>query len=41
MQKIDQASGLKRGDVDGFRRIFVFETRNALTYENALKRDSK
>ena len=41
MKKIDQASGLKRGDVAAFRLIFVIETRNALTYENALKRDSQ
>jgi len=41
MKKFDQARGVKPLEVAAFRKIFEIETRNALTYENALKRDSK
>lgn len=41
MKKFDRARGLKPLEIVAFRKIFEIETRNALTYENALKRDSR
>jgi len=41
MKKFDETRRIPAGEVTLYRGIFEIETRNALTYENALKRDSK
>jgi len=41
MKKFDQTRSISSVEVAAYRKIFEIETRNALTYENALKRDSK
>jgi len=41
MKKLDVTRRITPTEVARFRGIFEIETRNALTYENALKRDSK
>ena len=41
MKKFDETRRIPPGEVTLYRGIFEIETRNALTYENALKLDSK
>ena len=41
MKKLDMTRRTTPAEVAKFREIFEIETRSALTYENALKRDSK
>ncbi len=41
MKKLDVTRRTTSAEVARFREIFEIETRSALTYENALKRDSK
>ena len=41
MKKFDAARSIPSNEITLYRGIFEIETRNALTYENALKRDSK
>ena len=41
MRKLDVTRRITPAEVVKFREIFEIETRGALTYENALKRDSK
>jgi hypothetical protein len=41
MKKFDETRRIPSNEVALYRGIFEIETRNALTYENALKRDGK
>ena len=41
IKKFDQARNISAFEITTYRKVFEIETRNALRYESALKRDSK